>query len=1316
MCGIVGTIFNSQWQTGTLVTVEMLANSIESAFSKTTKFENLLDNTWRYKGNINFLRYCRDASEQKDIADICISIERLINELHTEINSIDKSQYMSAYRDLIQSLEQAKDAHWFLSNEIPAWITSIEDIAGKHIVELSDNEIVFYKALYQTVNAIDNRLEVRGRDSFGISVVMNSHQFTGNEIQSAIDQNENIECKFFTNGDIGSFAFTFKTFNAIGDLGDNAKTIKTLIRNTNYFHSLIESGNIETATIVAHTRWASVGAVNLENTLPLGIPIVRESKRDAHCISALNGDIFNFADILASKKVKHKNNIENEKCTSDALAIPASIIQNETIDLETISGLGKNLTGSFVITLQHSDQPEEISIIKRGIQGLYLGFSEDSVIFASDIYGLVETCRHFLPIGSDHVVTLSARNNPNLNKLDLLVFSQKTNTRSLVQLNELQTTSITTRDISKHGYDHFLEKEIYETKQIVDKTLNNYVNPPLTQVEKKHSTQIVIDESQVPKFIVKAISSKKIKKIIITGMGTCYTAAVAMSRYMRQKLKEKLPKILVEPHIASEGSGFYLEPDMQDTLVIVIAQSGTTVDTNVFVRMAKERGALSLALANKREGDVTFLVDGTMYIGDGRDIEIAVPSTKTYTAQVLLGYILTLHLVEQLASSKDEYQKLYRDLDELRNVTSLVDESLACTKNDVFFGDVAKAAYLKNSWYIARDASLNAVCAEEIRIKFSENCYQSVTSLTLNEIINLEVSDSFITLLTEVESAEISEQISVLTERGNIIAIIYVGQNKALDQISSCADNNVHIMYMPTTSKNFTFIPTIIAGQILSYKLALSLDDRKMYFEQLLAHFDHKPSFEKSWNIIKAAASTGTFNQGFSSIELSILKKLSETHLNRFSNMRNTYSEDLHNHLVKQVDHSRRTVDTVKHQAKTITVGAVRNENANSTRAPEIEYKLYGSDNAQLLAEIKNSFATAKNLLNFSEIEDYSEILVSCDNLDESFAYNLVNFVNESSKRIGARFQIRLAQNYDHPNNDQDSNAFWIHLNEVTVERTDSNLENLRPGQKIIFSADQWIPSKNISDIFHLDDTDFDEYRKAIWIQALAAFITCELLVSQKLDKEGGDYLIGKTEREITDELIRLAESIDIVFRSSQVHDDINYSVDCYLAKKNWKCIGSGSNYNISKFAAKRLIKVAKRSCSFDVLENHKHIDMSAESGILTFISNLWKHGYQEDALSEIEKMLAHNTLPIIFTNLGDQRFDNFFYTEINHDNQTQNVSVPVIKLPAVMDTYAFALNILVVCKFTQRIRDILQENTNIHPQFNAIFDNKALFDHEYIW
>lgn len=1315
MCGIVGAIYNKRWQPGTLVTAKMLAESVEGIFSKSSEFENLLDNAWHYKGNVNFLRYCRDTNEQKYIVTICSSIQLLLKKLQVEINSIDKSLNMEVYRETIQKLEQAKDTLWFLSAEIPVWKMSIEDISGKHIGDLSDNEIIFYKTLYQTINAIDNRLEVRGRDSFGISIVMSSRKFNENTIQPETKPNEKADCKFYTNGDVGSFAFNFKTFNAVGSLGDNAKSIKSLVKSSHNFHSLIESGNIETATIVAHTRWASVGEVNLENTLPLGMPIVRETKRNAYCISALNGDIFNFADILSSPLVQQQSHIANSKCTSDGLAIPASLIQEDTIDVETISGIGKKLTGSFVITLQHSDEPDEISIIKRGIQGLYLGFSEDGVIFASDIYGLVETCRHFLPIGSDYVVKLSAQNIPNLNKPDLLILSQKSNSHVPVQSYDLQTTSITTRDISKHGYNHFLEKEIHETKQIVEKTLNNYVNPQINQAEREHSANIVISESQVPQFIVTAISSKKIKKIVITGMGTCYTAAVAMSRYMRQKLKKKLPEILVEPHIASEGSGFYLEPNMQDTLVVVIAQSGTTVDTNVFVRMAKERGALSLALANKREGDVTFLVDGTMYIGDGRDIEIAVPSTKTYTAQVLLGYILTLHLTEKLATSANDYEELHKDLEELRNVSLLVEESLACAQKDDFFENVAQVAHLKNSWYIARDASFNAVCAEEIRIKFSENCYQSVTSLTLNEIIDLVVSDSFITLLTENEGSEIVQQVKVLTERGNTVAIIFAGQTMCPDLTLLRADSAVHITHMPSTSKNFTFIPTIIAGQILSYKLALSLDERKSYFEQSLVSFDDKSAFEKSWSRTKAAISNGTFNQGFSSIDLLILKKLSEKHLNRFSNKQNIYDKDLHKHLTKLVDYSRRTIDTVKHQAKTITVGAVRNENANSSRAPEIESKLYGSSDDKLLAEITDSFVIPKNVFNFSLTENYSEIIVSSD-MDESFAYNLVNFVNESSKRIGASLQIRLAQSYDYPTSYGDSGAFWINLTQTDTTTVDPKLKYLRPEQQQVFNSNKWKPSQAIKDIFLLDKSDLDEYRNAIWVQALAVFFTCEMLKYHKFNETIDQYLIRKTEREITDELIRLAQSVDVIFQTSQIQNDINYAVDCYLAKKNWKCIGSGSNYNVSKFAARQLIKCAKRSCSFDVLENHKHIDMSAESGILTFISNLWKHGYQEDALSEIEKMLAHNTLPIIFTNIGDQRFDNFSYTIISSDNQTQNISVPVIKLPAVMDTYSFALNILIISKFTQRIRDILQDNINIQPKLNAVFDNKVLFDNEYIW
>ena len=66
--------------------------------------------------------------------------------------------------------------------------------------------------------------------------------------------------------------------------------------------------------------------------------------------------------------------------------------------------------GSFAIAIQHSDTPEKLFLVKKGIQGLYLGFSYDGALFASDVYGLVETCRYFVPVESDVALELSSSN------------------------------------------------------------------------------------------------------------------------------------------------------------------------------------------------------------------------------------------------------------------------------------------------------------------------------------------------------------------------------------------------------------------------------------------------------------------------------------------------------------------------------------------------------------------------------------------------------------------------------------------------------------------------------------------------------------------------------------------------------------------------------------------------------------------------------------------------------------------------------------------------------------------------------------------
>ena len=170
------------------------------------------------------------------------------------------------------------------------------------------------------------------------------------------------------------------------------------------------------------------------------------------------------------------------------------------------------------------------------------------------------------------------------------------------------------------------------------------------------------------------------------------------------------------------------------------------------------------------------------------------------------------------------------------------------------------------------------------------------------------------------------------------------------------------------------------------------------------------------------------------------------------------------------------------------------------------------------------------------------------------------------------------------------------------------------------------------------------------------------------------------------------------------------------MSRKNWKCIGSGANYNIAKYSAKKLIKELRRACAFDVLENHKHIDMSAEAAIFVFIAGIWKHGYQEDAISEIKKILAHNSLPIIVTDLSDHRFDAYSIDIENSSGEIKQMTVPIIKLPRVALQYAYPLNVLLLTKITAAMRIFLNfDSTNLAQKIAVVTSNPEL-THANLW
>lgn len=1308
MCGLVGTVFRAnQCRENPILPKDF--RLIISKFGQ-GQFDSadLLEAAWAYKSDCNFIRYYRDPNERKEIGFICSELEDIITHVDAKKKSTDKQQNPEVYKQLNIQINQIRDAHWFLDNEVAQLFASINDLSSGKSSELSDNSIRLFKAIVLVINAIDNRLEVRGRDSFGLSLLFSSYHFDRSLVLENRDDSSSVGIRFEVQNGLPTIIFVLKTSNQIGGLGDNAHIIRQLLKESNCFKKIVESDRIEFASIVAHTRWASVGEINLSNTLPVAVDSHSCAGQQSTIVSALNGDISNFSELLHSALALKKQGIVKSKCTSDGIAIPAFLSSFSSFSFEQLNQMPSKLSGSFVATVQHADAPTAIGIVKRGVQGLYMGFNFDTAMFASDVYGLVEACQHYVQINADNVLVLDGKHEHSLEQINVNIFDCKTQSYKAIDFSDLSKTEITTRDISKRGFGFFLEKEIYETAEIVEKTLDSYVRNANTNFDTDFISPIMIDETQVPSFITDALTNGIIKKIVITGMGTCYTAAVAISLFMRAKLKSIRPDMVVEPHVASEGSGFYIEPNMQDTLVIVIAQSGTTVDTNVYVKMAKERGAFCLALANKREGDVTFLVDGTLYIGDGRDIEIAVPSTKTYTAHVITGYILTLFFADKLCQTKENRLSLFKDTISLRQLPQIISQSLSAAKKPEFYERISSDVCQSHSWFVIRDESANAVCAEEIRIKFSENCYVSVANLFVDDFIDANLSKSFITYISQDRSDKLIKRLENISSNGNNVALIWAGlpDKELISKIRLI--NGVSMLQTPATDPYFSFLPTIIAGQFMSLELALILDNRKKIFAELLQSIDDKAKFACHLKKFKQQVVTGLFNQGFEAKFLKLLDESANDYL--LSKPQNSLfaRSNLQNHLEALFLWSQRTIDTVKHQAKTITVGALRDYSAPQALSVRVETPIYESKDPSVMYQFLDEISSGFPRLNFDEVTRYSEVLVSCGGLDEAFGYNLLNIVNETSKKVGSNIYFRLAQPYDFQFVGNDPNKLWLNL---IHENSISSLDDDQPdsiANHINIYLDDLADNPSLLGYFNLQKSISLEVQHALLSTIAGVQISQGLISYLKTINVANSENLSRLQHEMTDALVKLSINVNFLKKSDEFQSQLSYAVKMFLSRKNLKCLGSGANYNAAKSVSKSIIKSIKRACAHDVLENHKHIDMSAESAVLTLIANIWKPGYQQDAYSEIEKMLAHNALPIVLTNLGDMRFDAQHFSTFDQNGQKSFFQVPVIKIPAISDLFSFPLHKLVLTSFVNELKIVSERNVD-DPEFGALYSNQNL-------
>ena len=1073
--------------------------------SKKTNVKNIKNKFIKYINNNKFLLALEEVRKLRcnyvfvnillDNQDVLSTIEQL----KTKVENIKKKKINENNYNVI------KDINWVLNSEIIFRCKRIKEFLYKNKITLSDKSIIFTRYFLYTISSI-NYLESRGRDSLGISLnfkskkKINLKKKFGNNRNVSFVEKKLDKKNFFSN-------LTIKYSNRIGYSGENTEKILNIIQKKIKL-SKINFENFHYCEIFAHTRWASVGEVNISNSHPL----VQKKANDFFLIM-MNGDINNFNQIKSNLIEKNKYYLSDKNCTNDLQPIPSLII-NKNYNINNL------LNGSYVLFFFDSRKPENCFILKKGSQGMYCAIDEDGYPhFASDIYGLINKSNKFKKIDFNGLLKL---NEKNISKISALKFT---------------STELMTNDLSQRGLDTFFMKEINDTEMFLKRTIDRYTD--LNSYEYKNLNNLF------NKSIQKKLIKKRIKNIIFTGMGSCYTAAVGISKYLGKKLDEVGYKhIKVEATIASEGSGFYLSKKMSDTIIVVIAQSGTTIDTNVFAKLAKERGAHTFAIVNKKQGDITFIVDKSIYLGNGRDIEISVPSTKTYTCHLLTGFIFSEKLIEILKGEKNT--RFFSLIDSIYKHNNF-DNFIKKTLNKLQFINLNPFKY--NNWVVVYDDSINSFSALELRIKLSECCYKSIQYIHVNLFNKSKFKNTLVFYLT-------SSQIRIKKKsKDNFYFIISSKKIK-----NSFNTFNLFVEY-----KNYYDL-------IINYSLSL----------QLVAY--------KVSRIIDEASKNKIFlKKNYNKIVNFIIDKKDTNYLNKLNTeARNKYV----------IDRLKRPLDTIKHQAKTVTVGAIRS----------IKFKEKIIHEGKIEIE-NNNFEKYKNLIS-----------------------NFNNNINIISNENGEIIKYYIGNLIEYHNN--------IYKNQKHFKLYNFK-KNLIPSSQ----------SKNTNIIITDKKIKFLNKKKTYTIDNLNSYKILNTILPADLKSKKNEIIFQNAKK------IMMENNFEYEIKFEKIFNKFN----------NIKFLGSGINYLVAKKYAFILSKIFNRSIAFDVIENHKHIDISSESLVLVFASNIDRKGFQRDVYSELEKFISHKNEPIIFTNLNNNIFDNL-------DLKNNIIQKRIFKLPTVPEVYSLSI------------------------------------------
>ena len=878
-------------------------------------------------------------------------------------------------------LEHLKDAGWTLRSEILDNIEKVARLMNSGKEPPAGSAVKLFRNVNAVLNSID-RLEVRGRDSAGISLIFvlstdDWHRFSTSLQEAGLEDElkSRSEKDLLINRGISlntakqgsgegrvSIALTYKIAVEIGSLGDNIAFLRNQIAGDVILQRLAQLTAVN-KTVLAHTRWASVGAISEANCHPVDNGLCGDRAGISGIIhTCLNGDIDNYLELKAD--LEDGGSSIHPEITSDTKIIPLQIEHylRKGHPVEAAFRLAVNdFEGSHAIAMHTDLAPGRLFLAQRGSgQAIFVGLSADHYMPASEVYGFTEETDRYLKLDGESVIdgragqtqgqifVLDQRSSGGLEGISAMYYD---GTALRLTEKDIKTTELTSRDIDRQGFSHYFLKEISESPASVENTLLNRWKIKAHNGGSRMAVEL--DDAVIPPRLRRALSEGSVKRIFFIGQGTAGVAALACADILSHYLNS--PAVSVGALKASEFSGFNLNQDdrsdtLKDALVIAISQSGTTTDTNRTVEMAKERGAHTLAIVNRRDSDITFKVDGVMYTSSGRDIEMSVASTKAFYSQIIAGALLGL-FIARLQNRRDD-AFVSDEIGLLRAIPDHMRSVLAMRRR---IEASARRLAVSKTYWAAVGSGPNKASADEIRIKLSELCYKTISSDFVEDKKHIDLSSEPLIIVCAAGTrpaviGDIIKDTAIFTAHKATPVVI---ANRGEHRFDPYAADVFHV---PPVPEHLAPILNTLAGHIWGYYAALSInagseflyrfqdDIRQTLEEQSSAGLDiyeiildrsfrekiAHGYFEFRKKISEKDFPTTVGFDGATDIML-LLKYLSgrlpvsdfELDFGRKgtpSNMLNT----LFGCLTAAISYLARPVDAIKHQAKTVTVGTSR--------------------------------------------------------------------------------------------------------------------------------------------------------------------------------------------------------------------------------------------------------------------------------------------------------------------------------------------------------------------------------------------------------